>query len=170
MSSVHKYILVRDASFFVIDFFSGDRAADLGRLLTNQVFRLKDRRVFLLKFTCTKNLKPGASRSLILVPFRETDVCPVEWLDYYICSCDLLKVNLAQGYFFRTTNKDNSVSDRPLLGSTINNRLKKYMTDANILSGETPHSFRVGLPNTLIVQQYGAKLFKLGLQAPNLAK
>ena len=36
LSLVNKYILVMDATFFVVDFFTGDRASDLGRLLANQ--------------------------------------------------------------------------------------------------------------------------------------
>ena len=31
LSRISQYILVRDATFFVIDFFTGDRASDLGR-------------------------------------------------------------------------------------------------------------------------------------------
>ena len=58
LSVVDKYILVRDATFFVVNFFTGDRASDLGRLMANQVFRLKDRKGFLLKFTLTKTF-PG---------------------------------------------------------------------------------------------------------------
>lgn len=42
LSKIHKYILVRDATFFVVNFFTGDRASNLGRLLANQVFHLKD--------------------------------------------------------------------------------------------------------------------------------
>ena len=38
LSIVNKYVLVRDATFFEVDFFTGDRASDLGRLLVNQVF------------------------------------------------------------------------------------------------------------------------------------
>ena len=53
LAAVNKYILVRDTVFFVVDFFTGDRASDLGRLLANQVFRLKDRKGFLLKLTLT---------------------------------------------------------------------------------------------------------------------
>ena len=49
LSVVDKYVLVTDATFFAVDFFTGDRASDLGRLLANQVFRLKDRKGFLLK-------------------------------------------------------------------------------------------------------------------------
>ena len=32
LSCADKYILVRDATFFVVDFFTADRASDLGRL------------------------------------------------------------------------------------------------------------------------------------------
>ena len=35
---IHKYVLVWDAVFFVVDFFVGDMASDLGRLLASQVF------------------------------------------------------------------------------------------------------------------------------------
>lgn len=42
LSIADKYILVRDTVFLVVDFFTGDRASDLGRLQSNQVFRLKD--------------------------------------------------------------------------------------------------------------------------------
>ena len=42
LAAVNKYILGRDTVFIVVDFFTGDRASDLGRLLANQVFRLKD--------------------------------------------------------------------------------------------------------------------------------
>ena len=39
LSLVSKYILVKDAASFVVDFFTGDRASDLGRFSCNQVFR-----------------------------------------------------------------------------------------------------------------------------------
>ena len=51
LSSAGKYILVRDATFFSVDFFTGDRASDLGRLQSCNVFRLRDRESFLLRFT-----------------------------------------------------------------------------------------------------------------------
>ena len=50
LSRIHKYVLVRDAAFFVVGFFTGGRASDLGRLLTSQVFKLKNREGYLLRF------------------------------------------------------------------------------------------------------------------------
>jgi hypothetical protein len=35
------------------------------------------------------------------------------------------------------------------MGSAINNRLHKHLLVAKLYDGETPHSFRVGLSNTL---------------------
>ena len=61
LSVVNKYILVGDTTFFVVDFFTRDRASDLGRLLANQVFRLEDRKGFLLKFTLTKTFRGDTS-------------------------------------------------------------------------------------------------------------
>ena len=43
LSRIHKYVLVRDTVFFAMDFFTSDRASDLGHLLASQVFKLKDR-------------------------------------------------------------------------------------------------------------------------------
>ena len=63
--------------FFVADFFTGDRASDLGRLLANQVFKLKDREGYLFRFTLTKTLRKGPPRSFALIPFGESEVCPV---------------------------------------------------------------------------------------------
>ena len=110
-----KYILVRDATFFVVDFFSGYRASDLGRLLANQVFRLKDRRGFLLKFTLTKTFRGGTSCPFVLELFKDNEVCPVSWIEYYLSVCHFLSIELAGGYMFRTTDRRKVVCSRPFL-------------------------------------------------------
>ena len=56
---------------------------------------------------------------------------------------------LDQGYFFRTTERSGSIGSKPFMGSAVNNRLRKHLSEANFYAGETPHSFRVGLSNTL---------------------
>ena len=52
-------------------FFTGDRASDLGRLLANQVFRLKDRKGFLLQLTLTKTTWGSVTSLFILEPFED---------------------------------------------------------------------------------------------------
>ena len=130
LSVINKYILVRDATFFVVDFFTGDRASDLGRLLANQVFRLKDRKGFLRKFTLTKTFRGGTSCPFVLEPFTNNEVYPVPWIEYYLSVCHFLSIELAGGYMFRTTDRRKVVGSRPFLGSAVNNRLRKHLTGA----------------------------------------
>ena len=63
--------------------------------------------------------------------------------------CDLLKVRLASGFFFRASDRSRGISSRPFVGKAVNNRLRGYLTEAKLHDGETPHSFRVGLSTRL---------------------
>ena len=56
---------------------------------------------------------------------------------------------LDQGYFFRTRERCGSIGSKPFTGSAVNNRLRKHLSEAKLYARETPHSFRVGLSNTL---------------------
>lgn len=58
--------------------------------MADQVFKMKDREGYLLRFTLTKNVRKGPPRSFALVPFDESDMCPVSWINYYLSVCDLL--------------------------------------------------------------------------------
>jgi integrase len=133
--------------FFVVYFFTGDRASDLGRLRAEQVFRIKDREGYLLSFTGGKTTAQREARRFVLVPIPKKDVCPVLWITYYISACDSLGIILTPGYFFRSLERTTTISARPFAGSAVNNRLRKYLKGFD--DGETPHSFRVGLSNTL---------------------
>ena len=149
LSPLNKYLLVGDVTFFVIDFYTGDRASDLGRLQADQVFRLKDRAGFLLNFTFGKTNRTGAPRSFALLRIPNVPVCPVFWLNYYIAACEALGVPLLGEYLFRSSERKKAVSRRPLGGSAISARLHKYLKATGIDDGETPHSFRVGISYTL---------------------
>ena len=105
LAVVNKYVLCRDTVFFVVDFFIGDRASDLGRLIANQIFRLNDRKGFLLKLTLTKTAQGSATSPFILEPFKDAGVCPVAWIEYYLSVCSLLHIVLDGGYFFRATGR-----------------------------------------------------------------
>ena len=53
--------------------------------------------------------------------------------------------------FFRASDRGKQVGERSFLGSAVCNRLRVYLSEAKLCNGETPHSFRVGLSNTLSV-------------------
>ena len=63
---LNRYLLVRDITFFVTDFYTGDRASDLGRLKADELFRVKYREGFLLNLTFSKTRCAGQQRPLLL--------------------------------------------------------------------------------------------------------
>ena len=75
LSIVAQYILARDVTFFVVDFFTGDRASDLGRLRSDQIFKLRDRQGFLLKLTLGKT--QHSAHSFVVIPIDIKEICPV---------------------------------------------------------------------------------------------
>ena len=58
---------------------------------------------------------------------------------------------LVWGIFFQASDRGKQVGERPFLGSAVYNRLRVYLSEAKLCNGETPHSFRVALSNTLSV-------------------
>ena len=48
LSPLNRYLLVRDITLFVTDFYTGDRASDLGRLKADEIFRLTNMEGLLL--------------------------------------------------------------------------------------------------------------------------
>ena len=84
-SPLNKYLLVRNKTFFVIDFYTGDRASDLGRLKADQLFRLRDREGFLLNFTFSKMRRAGQLRPFALLRIPNVPVCPVFLVELLYC-------------------------------------------------------------------------------------
>ena len=146
-SVVNKCIFVRDATlkFYLRKSFG----SDFGRISCNQVFRLEDRKWLLIRLSLTTTVRKGVPCEFVLVPFRDLDVCPVFWLDHYVRACRTLGVQLSESYFFRTTDRGKCVGERPFRGSAVSNRLRVHLSGAKLDAGETTHSFRVGLSNTL---------------------
>ncbi|XP_048584836.1 LOW QUALITY PROTEIN: protein G1-like9 [Nematostella vectensis] len=54
-----RYTYVRDMAFFCLDFYTGDRGSDLGRVFTKEVALLPDKQGFLFRHTFGKTLRGG---------------------------------------------------------------------------------------------------------------
>ena len=100
----------------------------MGRLQTDQVFRLKDREGFLLNFTFGKTIRAGLSRPFTLLRIPNVPVCPVLWLNCYIAARKALGVPLIGEYLFRSSAHKKAVSHRPLGDSAVSARLHKYLS------------------------------------------
>ncbi|CAH3154482.1 unnamed protein product, partial [Porites lobata] len=105
-----------------LDFYSGDRATDLGRVYTKEVLLLPEDQGLLFHHTFGKTLRGKDSKNQFAVKRcpQDTVVCPVVNLTTY-----------------------------PFVGSTVANRLRLYLTALNIDEGETMHSFRSACSITL---------------------
>ena len=71
----NRYLLVRDTTFFVTDFYTSDRASDLGRLKADELFRLKDREGSLLNLTFSKTRCAGKLRPFCSVTRYTKCIC-----------------------------------------------------------------------------------------------
>jgi len=90
-----------------------------------------------------------------------------------LCSCLPSSGGLLiQGYFFRASDRGRSVGEQPFLGSAIGHCLHVHLSDAQLCDGETPHSFRVGLSNTLSLLGCSPEQIAqyLGWQSSNMAR
>ena len=148
-SPVQRFTAARDLAFFCVEFYSGDRASDLGRVLTKEVSSLPQRAGFLFHHTFGKTLRGGNSNTFMVKKCQDGVICPVSNLELYVRLCDLMQINLRDGYLFRSLNSRGEVSNSPFIGSAVANRLTRHLQATGIHDGETMHSFRSGCSITL---------------------
>lgn len=151
IAPLSRYIFSRDLAFFCVDFFSGDRASDLGRTLTKEVLSLPNGEGLLFKQSIGKTLRGKDCHIFAIKKCPTSLLCPVSNLNLnrYVQLCKLINVDLTDGYLFRATDKRNRVSENPLIGSAVAARLTSYLEHLGISEGETMHSFRSGCSITL---------------------
>ena len=148
-SPIQRFLWARDLCFFCLDFFAGDRGSDLGRVLTKEIIASSDGKTLLFRHTFGKTLRGKDTNTFMVKKCADISVCPVSNLFLFVKLCDLMSVNLRDGYLFRTSDKKGLVSNSPFTGSTVANRLKLHLKSLGIHEGETMHSFRSGCSITL---------------------
>ncbi len=144
-----RYVLVRDLAFFSVDFFSGDRGSDLGRIKSCDVLSFPDNKGFLFNQVFGKTLRGKGENVFGLKPVPNSPFCPVANLRFYVSLAEKMAINLKNGYLFRATDRQGNVTESPFVGSAVANRLKKHLSALKIDDGETMHSFRSGCSITL---------------------
>ena len=143
-SAIQKYIYARDLAFFTLEFFTGQRASDLGRLKTVDILQNPDGRSLLIHQRVGKTLRGSDSRPFPVRQCKNPAICPVENLKFYRELCKAMGINLGQGFLFRATTKKNLVSSSPILASVAQARLRTYLTCLGIHENESIHGFRGG--------------------------
>ncbi len=147
-SSLQKFILLRDQAFLKLQFFAGDRASDLGRLLTQELRQLQGNRGFMIRHTSGKSFSKDRTNLFAIHPCQDGTLCPVEGLHKYFRGAAALGIPLGPGCLFRLT-KNGQVLEEPITYDAIYERLKHYLNTLGIDEGESPHSLRGGCAVTL---------------------
>ena len=144
-----RFILLRDWAFFTTQWFSGDRAGDLGRAIAKEVTRLDDGSL-LYNHTVGKTVREAGGQ-LFVVPRIPEDLslCPVEAFDRYVSACRGASVDLLKGYLFPPTAPPHhlSIRDAPFVSNAATKRLREYLPDGDF----TAHGSRAGCAITLLM-------------------
>ena len=140
-NNIRKFILARDQAIFKLMFFGGDRAHDVGLMLTQEIRELPNKTGYVIRHTMGKTHRVNKPNVFSL--FRNPDdiICPVKGVEQYFDTARHLDINLDTGFLFRPV-KSRSVINRPLDYQAIYCRLKLYLRMLDIDQGETPHSIR----------------------------
>ena len=148
-TSTSRYLFARDLAFFSVDFYSGDRASDLGRVKTKEILSLPAKEGLLFRHTFGNTLRGSDVHAFAVRPCADLVVYPVNNLFLYVHLSDAMGINLRTGYLFRVVNNKGQIMPDAFQGSAVGNRLKKHLTTLKISDGETMHSFRAGCSITL---------------------
>ncbi|VDI46410.1 Hypothetical predicted protein [Mytilus galloprovincialis] len=150
LKSSERFIFLRDQAFFKVQYFSGDRANDLGLCISQEVKLLPNGDGFLFSHTVGKTLGKGKVNEFSILRFDDTLICPVKALERYVEGARALGVDLRFGYLFRTLSKNRKdVTDNPVSSNAMYDRLRKYLKKLDIYDGETHHGIRGACAITL---------------------
>jgi integrase len=142
-NAAQVFTLVRDQAIFKLMFFGGDRAHDVGIMLTQEIRALPNQQGFLIRHTWGKTHRLDKPKIFSILRCQDDMVCPVLALEKYLAVAARYGIQLSTGYLIRPVIND-TVMDRPLSYEVIYARLKFYLKSLGIDDGETPHSFRGG--------------------------
>ena len=149
-----RFVLERDLAFFLVQWFSGDRAGDLGNSVGKEVTRLECGSL-LFNHTIGKTIRQSDG-DLVVVPSipEDPDLCPVRAVDTYVRHCKESGVDVVNGFLFRPLDARSrgKVLATPFSSSAATKRLRFYLRNAPFDSSAlTAHGFRAGCAITLLL-------------------
>ena len=98
-------------------------------------------------------VKRKLSRAFAVKQTANPAICPVRNLQFFINLCTAMKVDLSPGFLFRPTSQTGGILNAPLLASTVQARLFRYLSSLSINEGESVHGFRAR--NSILLRLLG---------------
>ena len=158
ISPSQLFILGRDQAFFKVQFFGGDRAADLGKTKTREMLYFPNKKGLLFNHTLTKSLREGSPNVFAVKPHEDCTVCPVTAIEVYLRLCDAMNIPIRQGYLFRPVNPSGEILPAPFDSGAAQARLSFYTKHIAAFNDRhiTLHGLRSGCAISLALS--GVKL------------
>ena len=147
-----KFCLFRDRAFFLIQWFAGDRAGDLGNAVGAEVSR-HSTGALILQHTIGKTIRESGSQLLIVPQISEDPlVCPVRAFDEYVSLCQMHGINLKSGFLFpplRLPRRD-GIRNAAFCSRNATKRIRFYISE-DVLPNVSAHGVRAGCATTLLL-------------------
>ena len=106
-----------------------------------------------------KTLREKFSRAFAVKQTANPAICPVRNLQFFVDLCTAMNVDLSAGFLFRPTAQKGGILNVPLLVSTVQARLIKYLSSLGINEGESVLGFRAG--NSILLRLLGVSKEKV---------
>ncbi len=151
ISAREKFTYLRDRAFFSLQFYAGDRASDMSKMLSQEVRKLPRGEGFMIKHTQGKTASASAPKIFTVQRCDNSTVCPVASVEAYIQGAGAMGADLRTGYLFRKVDTKGRVIEAPITYGIAYSQLKAYLCTLGIYDGETPHSLRGGCAVTMRV-------------------
>ncbi|CAC5394779.1 unnamed protein product [Mytilus coruscus] len=147
---ISKCLYARDMAYFSILCHSGSRGGDLGLLTADKCFQIPDSDGIFVSQTAGQVATLDNPRNFIVLPSKDSDICPVKNFKKYITNAKELSITLTEGYVFRIQDKGSrKIVNEPVTSSCMTERLKLHLNVLKLYEGETSHSSRRGCAITL---------------------
>ena len=130
-----------------MQFFAGDRASDVGRVLVQEIKILSDGSGLILIILLVRQCV--GMGNLIGLLLKAAMIVTVKGIERYLHDAKLYGIDLSFGYVLHPVLGAKTVLNESISYSAIYERLKTYLSVLGIDSGETPHSMRAGCAVTL---------------------
>ena len=146
------FCLYRDKAFFLVQWFSGDHAGDLGHALGLEVAR-HSTGALIFKHTIGKTIRKSGHQLLVVPQILEDPlVCPVKAFDDYVSFALSAGIDLKKGYLFPPLSLPgrSGIRDVPFDSRNATKRKRMYISE-DILPRVTAHGARAGCATTLLL-------------------
>lgn len=118
-------------------------------MFTKEVLTLPGDEGLFVNHSFGKTPRGKDTNSFMVKRCQNPIICPVANLHLYVSLCDLMSVDVRDGFLFRSMDKRGAVSNKTFVGLAAPGGLTPHLKALGIYDRKTVHSFRSGCSITM---------------------